>query len=103
MTTITVSVVYASADGALFSQSIQVPSDTQIGEAIGQSDFLKAHPHMSLETLSVGVYSLRKRLEDGLHDKDRIEIYRPLMIDPKDRRRKAVDEKRDPAKWRRER
>lgn len=98
-----VSVVYAEIDGSLFSQTVKLLSNATVRDAIQESGFLTHYPSFELETLSVGVYSLRKTLNDGLHDKDRIEIYRPLLIDPKDRRRKAVDDKRDPAKWRRER
>lgn len=100
---LSVSVVYAALDGSVFQQSVQVSTTAKIRDAIIASGFLQNFPEFEIEKLSVGVYSLRKTLDDGLHDKDRIEIYRPLLIDPKDRRRKSVDDKRDPAKWRRER
>jgi hypothetical protein len=39
-------------------------------------------------------------LEAILHENDRVEIYRPLKIDPKDRRRVKVNSIRDARKWR---
>lgn len=98
---IDVSVVFSAADGQLFKQCLCVPRQTTIREVILTSDFLIQQPDFSLETLNIGIYNLRKNLDDVVQHLDRIEIYRPLLIDPKDRRRRVVDEKRDPAKWRR--
>ena len=98
-----VSIVYVAEDGSLFNEGVTLNEKATVRDAILASGFLNLHPQMSMETLHLGIYSLRKTLDDALHDKDRIEIYRPLRIDPMARRRKVVDEKRDPAKWRRER
>lgn len=100
---IQVSVVYVSEDGALFNMKVTVNETATVRDAVLASGFLNQHPQLSMETLHLGIYSLRKTPDDLLHDNDRIEIYRPLLIDPMDRRRKVVDERRDPAKWRRER
>ena len=103
MADISISVVYVDERGGLFDESLSVPDNCTIGQAIIQSSFFVRYPNMALDTLNVGVYSLRKHLTDVLHDQDRIEIYRPLLIDPKDRRRLVVDAKRNPKKWRQER
>lgn len=102
--TIEVSVVYADTSGSLFERLLIVPRDATVGQAIMASDVLIAYPELAqlgLASLSAGVYSRRKKLDDGLYDGDRIEIYRPLIIDPKDRRRQVVNRGRDPKKWRR--
>ncbi|AXF85702.1 Persistence and stress-resistance antitoxin PasI [Ephemeroptericola cinctiostellae] len=100
---IRVSVVYMAENGTLFNINVVVSETATVRDAILASGFLNQHPDMPIETLHLGIYSLRATPDDRLHDKDRIEIYRPLLIDPMARRRKVVDEKRDPAKWRRER
>ena len=100
---IQVSVVYVAGDGTSFNVNVTINGTATVRDALVTSGFLNQYPHMAIETLSLGIYSLRKTPDDLLHDKDRIEIYRPLLIDPMARRRKVVDEKRDPAKWRRER
>ena len=100
---IQVSVVYVAEDGTSFNVNVTINGSATVRDAITASGFLNQFPHMDIETLNLGIYSLRKTPNDLLHDKDRIEIYRPLLIDPMARRRKVVDEKRDPAKWRRER
>ena len=100
---IRVSVVYVAEDGTLFNMNVAVNQTASVRDAILTSGVLNQYPHLSIETLRLGIYSLRASPDDRLHDNDRIEIYRPLLIDPMARRRKVVDEKRDPAKWRRER
>ena len=98
---ICVSIVFAALDDTLFEKNVSILPHATLRDAIFESDFLLRYPDFEIETAHFGVYNLRKTLDTGLHDFDRIEIYRPLLIDPKDRRRRVVDEKRDPAKWRR--
>jgi putative ubiquitin-RnfH superfamily antitoxin RatB of RatAB toxin-antitoxin module len=82
MADISISVVYVDERGGLFDESLSVPDNCTIGQAIIQSSFFVRYPNMALDTLNVGVYSLRKHLTDVLHDQDRIEIYRPLLLMP---------------------
>lgn len=100
MHNIRVSVVYVDAAGGVFDQSLSLPPNSTVADAVTQSVFLQHYPHLQLAHLNLGVYSVRKILTDPLQDHDRIEIYRPLLIDPKDRRRQMVDKKRSPKKWR---
>lgn len=100
MADVRVSLVYVDAHAKVYEELLLIESQATIGQAIKQSQFLILHPEYTLENLSVGVYGLRKPLNDELHEGDRIEIYRPLLIDPKERRRRKVDGKRDPKKWR---
>ena len=102
MAPINVSVVYVHTDNNVFETHMQIAPQTKIGEVIVQSGLLEAYPQMALKTMHFGVFGVRKTAHDGLHEHDRIEIYRPLLIDPKDRRRAVVDGKRNPKKWRQE-
>ncbi len=73
---------------------VRVPADSTILLAIEQSGLLKQFPEINLQTQRVGIFSKLKNLSDGLRHGDRIEIYRPLLADPKDARRQRVDKAR---------
>ncbi len=98
---IRVSVVHAPAQGAWFERELVLPAGATIAQAIVASEVLQAYPDWQLEQLAVGVFSVRLPLEAILHDLDRIEIYRALLIDPKDRRVNKVNSTRNAGKWRR--
>lgn len=81
-----VSVVYC-AQQAVWTKEIDLAEGATLGDAIKASGVLAAHPELDLAQLAVGVFSRPRALNDLLHDGDRIEIYRPLLVDPKDARR----------------
>jgi len=64
-----------------------VPSGTTVMQAIEQSGMLKIWPEINLATMSIGVFSKKVTTETLVKDGDRIELYRPLRIDPKEARR----------------
>ena len=86
------SVCYAS-DKHEWLRAMQVAPGTTIGEAIEQSGVLEAFPEINLTTQPVGVYAKKKTLDTVLREHDRIEIYRPLVADPKESRRKRAAKK----------
>lgn len=87
-----VAVVYATAQRA-FLQPLTVAPGTTIGQAIEASGVLASFPEINLVTQPVGVYGKKKPLETVLREHDRIEIYRALVADPKDSRRKRAAKK----------
>jgi putative ubiquitin-RnfH superfamily antitoxin RatB of RatAB toxin-antitoxin module len=76
-----------------FLRALEVPPGTTIGQAIEASGVLAAFPEINLVTQPVGIYAKKKTLETVLRARDRIEIYRPLVADPKDSRRKRAAKK----------
>ncbi|MFL6673233.1 MAG: RnfH family protein [Massilia sp.] len=76
-----------------FIHPLQVEQGTTIGQAIEQSGVLVEFPEINLVTQPVGIYAKKKTLDTVLRDRDRIEIYRPLVADPKDSRRKRAAKK----------
>jgi uncharacterized protein len=76
-----------------FTHPMQVAPGTTIGQAIEQSGVLLAFPEINLVTQPVGIYAKKKTLDTELRERDRIEIYRPLLADPKDSRRKRAAKK----------
>ena len=76
-----------------FLRPMRVEPGTTIGGAIEQSGVLVEFPDINLVTQPVGIYAKKKTLETVLRDRDRIEIYRPLIADPKESRRKRAAKK----------
>lgn len=66
---------------------VEVKSHSTIAEVIAQSGILTLFKEIDLAQIKVGIFSQPRALEDQVKAGDRIEIYRPLSIDPKDARR----------------
>jgi putative ubiquitin-RnfH superfamily antitoxin RatB of RatAB toxin-antitoxin module len=76
-----------------FIRPLQVAPGTTVGQAIELSGVLASFPEINLVTQPVGIYGKKKTLDTVLRDRDRIEIYRALVADPKDSRRKRAAKK----------
>ena len=85
-------VCYATAREE-FLRPMTVAPGTTIGQAIEMSGVLEAYPDINLASQPVGIYARKKSLDTVLRERDRIEIYRPLVADPKDSRRKRAARK----------
>jgi putative ubiquitin-RnfH superfamily antitoxin RatB of RatAB toxin-antitoxin module len=85
-------VVYATPQDE-FLHPMRVAPGTTIGQAIEGSGVLSRFPEINLVTQPVGIYGKKKTLDTVLRERDRIEIYRPLLADPKDSRRKRAAKK----------
>ena len=72
--------------------TLEVPQGTSLGDAIKVSGILEKHKDVDLATNKVGIFGKLSKLDVQLRDKDRIEIYRPLIADPKEVRRKRAEE-----------
>ena len=86
MAKVDIEVAYALPDTQRIF-SLCVADGTTIGSAIQQSGVLQEFPEINLSKLKVGVFSKTRALTDIVKAGERIEIYRSLMIDPKERRR----------------
>jgi len=85
--TLNIEVCYAS-DALQFLRALQVPAGATIEQAIALSGVLAAAPDIDLAVMQVGIYAKKKTLDTVLREHDRIEIYRPLIADPKNARRR---------------
>ncbi len=72
--------------------SVQVPQGADVKDVILQSGVLALHPELDLEKMDVGIFGKLVTLKQKVRDKDRIEIYRPLIADPKEVRKKRAAE-----------
>jgi putative ubiquitin-RnfH superfamily antitoxin RatB of RatAB toxin-antitoxin module len=89
--TINVEVVYAPP-GEQVLERLAVAADSTIEVVIQSSGILDRFPEIDLAVNKVGVFGKTISLQAGLHDGDRIEIYRPLIADPKEARKKRAAE-----------
>lgn len=69
---------------------IEIEAGSTIEQAIDRSGILEHFPDIDLTKQKVGIFSKLKKLTDIVVDGDRIEIYRPLTIDPKEARKKRA-------------
>ena len=86
-----VEVAYALPDQQVIL-TLSVPSGTNVAETIKSSGILERFPEIDLTQNKVGVFSKLTKLDALLRNKDRVEIYRPLIADPKEVRRKRAEE-----------
>ena len=91
MNQINIKIAYALPD-RYYLKSFKVDEGTMIQTAILQSGILQQFTEIDLRENKVGIYSRPAKLTDQLKDGDRIEIYRPLLADPKEIRRKRAAE-----------
>lgn len=74
-------------------RELQVAPGTTLGQAITASGLLADLPGFDLATDPVGIYGKKRALDTVLREHDRIELYRPLVADPKDSRRRRAQKK----------
>ncbi|MDB2679981.1 RnfH family protein [Methylophilaceae bacterium] len=86
---ITVEIAYA-LPGEQVIISIKVPTKFDVKQAIEKSGIQRKFPCIDLSKNKVGIFGKQTTLDQLVKDKDRIEIYRALKIDPKELRRKRV-------------
>ena len=88
---INVEVAYALPEKQVI-RTVNVDSGTTIGAAIVQSGIMMDFPDLELEDAKVGIFGKAAAMITVLSDGDRVEIYRPLIADPKEVRRKRAAE-----------
>lgn len=69
--------------------NIELPDGATIKDAIERSGILSQFPEIDLEKNKVGIFGKVSKLDAVLNDGDRVEIYRPIICDPKTVPRKA--------------
>ena len=69
---------------------VRVPQGTTIEEGIRLSGILDIYPEIDLSTQQVGLFGKLKKPTQVLREGDRVEIYRPLIADPKEVRKKRA-------------
>ena len=86
----TVEIIYATIESQELL-SLSVAEHTTIQDCIEQSGLLAQFPDIDLSVMKVGIFSQVKPLSHSVNEGDRIEIYRTLIADPKEVRRKKAE------------
>jgi putative ubiquitin-RnfH superfamily antitoxin RatB of RatAB toxin-antitoxin module len=72
--------------------SLKLPVGSTIQQAIEASGLLQRHPEIDLAKAKVGIYGKLSRMDTVVRERDRVEIYRPLIADPKEVRKQRAAE-----------
>ena len=85
-----VTLVYSPAPRQVTQHELRLTKGTTVAQAIEQSGLLNECPEINLRdqaAFGVGIWGRKTTLNHVLRDLDRLEIYRPLLVDPKVARR----------------
>jgi len=84
-----IEVAYALPDEQILLKT-QVEQGATVLDGLEQSGILKKFPQIDIQTVAVGIFGKKSKLDAALSAGDRIEIYRPLIADPKEARKKRA-------------
>jgi putative ubiquitin-RnfH superfamily antitoxin RatB of RatAB toxin-antitoxin module len=80
-----IEVVYSPRPGTVDRTELLLPEPVTLGQALDASGLLQRHPEV--RELTAGVWGRARDPATPLRDRDRVEVYRPLVVDPKEARR----------------
>lgn len=86
---IQVEVAYAATDKQLIV-AVNVPAGTTAKEAVEQSNIARKFPELDSENQPMGIFGHQIKASQVLREGDRVELYRPLLCDPKEVRRRRA-------------
>lgn len=92
-----IEVVYCPRPGVTESERLQLGPATTVAGALQASGVLQRHG-LDAASVRVGVWNHVRELDFLLRDGDRVELYRPLTVDPKEARRLRYKRHRDTVK-----
>jgi len=72
--------------------SVSLPEGATLQQALEASGLLGKHPEIDIKKNKFGIYAKLSKLDTPLRDRDRVEIYRPLIADPKEVRKQRAAE-----------
>ena len=90
MANIRIEVVYALPEKQ-YLRPVSLAEGSTVEQAIVASGLLELRKDIQLTENKVGIYSRPVKLTDVVEDGDRVEIYRPLLADPKELRRQRAE------------
>lgn len=71
---------------------LELPEGSTLQQAVEASGLLAKYPDIDLAKNKLGIYAKLAKADTVLRDKDRVEIYRPLIADPKEVRKARAAE-----------
>ena len=89
---IQIEVAYARPDNQVILEC-KVPKGTTLREAVELSGILEKFPDIDPSSNKMGIFGRISKSDAVLREKDRVEIYRPLIADPKKKKKKRAEKK----------
>jgi putative ubiquitin-RnfH superfamily antitoxin RatB of RatAB toxin-antitoxin module len=89
MASLSVQVVYA-LPGREDAVSLKLPAGATALDALHASGLLERHPDIDLARQKIGIYGKVVSRQAALRDGDRVEVYRPLLVEAKEARRRRA-------------
>ncbi len=89
MASLSVQVVYA-LPGREDAVSLKLPAGATALDALRASGLLERHPAIDLARQKIGIYGKVVSRQAPLRDGDRVEVYRPLLVEAKEARRRRA-------------
>ena len=86
-----VAVACSPRPGVACEVEVALAAGMSVFDAVRASGLLERYPEVDISTQSVGVWGRRCALDTLLHEGDRVEIYRPLLLDPMEARRRRAE------------
>ena len=88
-TNIRVEVVFATEEHQELLE-VSIPKGSMVGDAIALSGIASRFPGEDISKLEVGIWGRVVGRDQRLKPGDRVEIYRPLVLDPREARRRLA-------------
>jgi uncharacterized protein len=90
-------VVYALPDRQMLRE-LELPESATVAEAVARSGLLEQFPEIGSRPPAYAIFGRAVTDSQALRADDRVEILRPLQVDPKESRRRAAARARTPRK-----
>lgn len=68
-------------------KAVELPEGSTVGDAIRRSELAREFPEVDFDQLQAGIWGTPVERGRTLLDGDRVELYRPLVMDPREARR----------------
>ena len=89
-----IQVAYSPGPEVVDRVQLSLPAGSTLGDALTASGLLQRHALGPMEGLVLGVWAKIRPLDHPLREGDRVEVYRPLRVDPKEARRQRYKKSR---------
>lgn len=83
--------VYSPAPRQVREWTLELPPGSTVAQALESSGIFLAFPELAASRPVLGIWGRKTSLKQALQDADRLEIYRPLRVDPKVARRERFN------------
>jgi uncharacterized protein len=91
-TRVRVTVAYSPATRAVHEIALKLDAGSTVADALSRSGLIARFPELASNRSVMGVWNRKAELDQVLVDGDRVEVYRPLKVDPKVARRQRFQQ-----------